>query len=217
MRTKTAFTGVLVAMLGLIVILPPATPGQKVDIAQSSRAEVTTGITAKYIIERRERLHDARASRLADREQRAKDLEKARSERIAAREAEKARKAAEKRKAEEAARASRYATQKPEAPSKNSSAPSGNRPVGSWLALAKCESGANLRANTGNGYLGAYQFLPSTWDGFTHGKFGPVLEASWEEQTYVAYRVWLKQGWTSGFPGCGKKLGYPTMPAVPHP
>lgn len=91
------------------------------------------------------------------------------------------------------------------------------RPTGLWLELAKCESGADLRKNTGNGFLGAYQFLPSTWTGFTHGRFGPVLEANWPTQTYVAYRVWLKQGWTSGFPGCGKKMGYPKMPAVPAP
>lgn len=91
-----------------------------------------------------------------------------------------------------------------------------NRPTGSWLALAKCESGANLTRNSGNGYYGAYQFSAQSWRGFTHGKFGPVLGANWSEQTFVAYRIWLKQGW-GAYPGCGRKLGYPTMPAVAHP
>lgn len=91
-----------------------------------------------------------------------------------------------------------------------------NRPKGTWLELAKCESGANLTRNSGNGYYGAYQFSQSTWEGFTHGRFGPVLEAGWKVQTYVAYRIWLKQGW-NGFPGCGRKMGHPDMPEVPAP
>lgn len=92
---------------------------------------------------------------------------------------------------------------------------SGHRPVGSWLALAKCESGANLRYDDGT-FQGAYNFLPSTWDGYTHGKYGSVLTAGWAEQTYVAWRIWRNAGW-SAFPDCGVKLGHPSMPAVSAP
>jgi hypothetical protein len=104
---------------------------------------------------------------------------------------------------------------KKDKPAKVSSA---GRPTGLWLALAKCESGANPKRNSGNGYYGAYQFSQSTWEGFKGTRFAPTpLQATWAEQTFVAYRIWLhpKQGWKNGFPGCGKKMGYPVMPKVP--
>src|SRR5579863_4891236 len=34
---------------------------------------------------------------------------------------------------------------------------------GIWKALRQCESNANYRADTGNGYYGAYQFSISSW------------------------------------------------------
>jgi hypothetical protein len=97
---------------------------------------------------------------------------------------------------------------------------SSGRPTGLWLELAKCESGANLTRNSGNGYYGAYQFSQSTWEGFLGTQYSPTpLGASWAEQTFIAYRIWLhpKQGWANGFPGCGAKMGYPTMPQVAKP
>jgi hypothetical protein len=99
-------------------------------------------------------------------------------------------------------------------------ADSSGRPTGLWLELAKCESGANLTRNSGNGYYGAYQFSQSTWEGFLGTQYSPTpLGASWAEQTFIAYRIWLhpRQGWDNGFPGCGAKMGYPTMPEVAKP
>lgn len=99
-------------------------------------------------------------------------------------------------------------------------ADSTGRPTGLWLELAKCESGADLKKNTGNGYYGAYQFSQSTWEGFLGTQYSPTpLGATWAEQTFIAYRIWLhpRQGWTNGFPGCGVKMGRPTMPEVPKP
>ncbi len=40
------------------------------------------------------------------------------------------------------------------------SGPSGDQ----WAALRACESGGNYSVDTGNGYFGAYQFAPATWD-----------------------------------------------------
>jgi len=93
---------------------------------------------------------------------------------------------------------------------------SGDRPSGLWHTLAVCESGANPAINTGNGYLGAYQFSPRTWQGVTGGKYGGVLDNGWAVQTYVAWLIWDRQGW-GAYPGCGKKMGYPEMPAVAAP
>jgi hypothetical protein len=35
---------------------------------------------------------------------------------------------------------------------------------GAWACVLRRESGGNYRANTGNGYYGAAQWLPSTWN-----------------------------------------------------
>ena len=35
---------------------------------------------------------------------------------------------------------------------------------GEWDQVARCESGGNWAINTGNGYYGAYQFAPTTWN-----------------------------------------------------
>jgi hypothetical protein len=181
---------------------------QGVAVASDSNAQ--SSIDRSSLLER--------ASRAAERESdRKARLQKLQAARVA--------KAKAKAEAKAKARAEREARKaaKPKPKSKpHKASPSGkpitigSRPTGLWLELAKCESGANLRRNSGNGYYGAYQFSPQTWQGFTHGKYGSIMSNGWKVQTYVAYRIWLKQGW-GGFPGCGNKMGHPRMPAVTSP
>jgi hypothetical protein len=40
---------------------------------------------------------------------------------------------------------------------------------GIWACIRRLESGNNYAANTGNGYFGAYQFLPGTWNSAASG------------------------------------------------
>lgn len=83
-------------------------------------------------------------------------------------------------------------------------ASTGAIPDSAWAALRKCESDANYRANTGNGYYGAYQFAVGTWrklgyTGFPH-------EASPAIQDEAARRLQAKSGWGQ-WPACTRKLG----------
>jgi resuscitation-promoting factor RpfE len=57
-----------------------------------------------------------------------------------------------------------------------------------WDAIAECESGGNWAINTGNGYWGGLQFLPSTWFAWGGGPFDGVgpFPYSREEQIAVA-------------------------------
>ena len=73
-----------------------------------------------------------------------------------------------------------------------------------WHALARCESGNNPRAIGGGGaYRGLYQFRLSTW--YSVGGTGDPIDASREEQTYRAKRLYLRSG-RSPWPYCGRLL-----------
>lgn len=73
-----------------------------------------------------------------------------------------------------------------------------------WYALARCESGNNPRAIGGGGtYRGLYQFRYSTW--YSVGGTGDPIDASREEQTYRAKRLYLRSG-RSPWPYCGQYL-----------
>ncbi|HEU0129636.1 MAG TPA: ubiquitin-like domain-containing protein [Mycobacteriales bacterium] len=73
-----------------------------------------------------------------------------------------------------------------------------------WYALARCESGNNPRAIGGGGaYRGLYQFRLSTW--YSVGGTGDPINASREEQTYRAKRLYLRQG-RAPWPYCGRLL-----------
>ncbi|MFJ4775696.1 transglycosylase family protein [Streptomyces sp. NPDC088762] len=39
-----------------------------------------------------------------------------------------------------------------------------SKPKPDWNAIARCESGGNWRANTGNGHYGGLQFTQSSWN-----------------------------------------------------
>ena len=73
-----------------------------------------------------------------------------------------------------------------------------------WDELAQCESGGNWAINTGNGYSGGLQFLPSTWRAY--GGQGSAHNASREEQIAVAERVRADVGWQA-WPACTRRMG----------
>lgn len=71
-----------------------------------------------------------------------------------------------------------------------------------WDAVAACESGNNWGTNTGNGFYGGLQFLPSTWR--SHGGAGMPQHNSREEQIRVAENVLHTQG-LGAWPVCGAR------------
>ncbi|HVE99093.1 MAG TPA: ubiquitin-like domain-containing protein [Mycobacteriales bacterium] len=73
-----------------------------------------------------------------------------------------------------------------------------------WWALAQCESGNRPRAvSPGGTYRGLYQFAMSTWRSV--GGVGDPIDASREEQTYRAKRLYLRSG-AGQWPHCGRRL-----------
>ena len=83
--------------------------------------------------------------------------------------------------------------------------PTGGSGAGlNWAALAKCESGGNPRAVSGNGlYFGLYQFSVGTWAGV--GGSGNPANASPAEQTARAQVLYSRAG-RSPWPVCGRYL-----------
>ena len=77
-----------------------------------------------------------------------------------------------------------------------------------WDAVAKCESGGNWAANTGNGYYGGLQFNSATWA--ANGGTGSPAGANREEQIRVAENVMAKQG-IGAWPTCGAQAGTPSF------
>lgn len=73
-----------------------------------------------------------------------------------------------------------------------------------WDRLAQCESGGRWNINTGNGYYGGLQFLPSTWRGV--GGTGLPHQHSREEQIKRAQILQARSGWGQ-WPACARKLG----------
>jgi hypothetical protein len=79
-------------------------------------------------------------------------------------------------------------------------APSGKA---DWYAIAACESGGRWNLNSGNGFWGGLQFLPSTWFAYGGGAFNGVgpFPYSAGEQIAVAERVLAGQG-PNAWPNC---------------
>jgi hypothetical protein len=73
-----------------------------------------------------------------------------------------------------------------------------------WDRLAQCESGGNWQANTGNGYYGGLQFLPSTWRSV--GGTGLPHQHTREEQINRGKILQQRSGWGQ-WPQCSRKLG----------
>jgi Transglycosylase-like domain len=73
-----------------------------------------------------------------------------------------------------------------------------------WARLRHCESGGRYTANTGNGFYGAYQFVPRTWR--TLGFSGLPHEAPPEVQDEAARRLQARSGWGQ-WPVCSRRIG----------
>ena len=75
---------------------------------------------------------------------------------------------------------------------------------GVWLQLRECESGNDYRANTGNGFYGAYQFTQQTWSNLGYpGR--PDLEPP-AMQDQAAQKLQAESGWGQ-WPACSAALG----------
>lgn len=90
-----------------------------------------------------------------------------------------------------------------------------------WLlALRTCETGGNYARNSGNGYFGAYQFLPATWDSAARKSGRPDLvgvrpdlaNPADQDMIVVANTNLSGSGLASQHPGCYKKLGLSQFP-----
>lgn len=75
-------------------------------------------------------------------------------------------------------------------------------------STGSCESGNNPQTNTGNGFLGAFQYIPSTWwaapntgPGVGNADQLPHYE-SWKVQAVVSIKLARRDG-TSHWPNCG--------------
>lgn len=84
-----------------------------------------------------------------------------------------------------------------------------------WDRVARCESGSNWSASTGNGYYGGLQFSQSTWQ--ANGGTGSANQASREEQIRVAENVLRSQG-IGAWGACGRSAtGQPALPVRSTP
>lgn len=76
-----------------------------------------------------------------------------------------------------------------------------------WDHLIQCESGGNYRAyNPAGPYLGAFQFLQSTWNGVARRHYPHLVgvdprDAAPADQRRMAYRLYEESGWRP-WPAC---------------
>jgi hypothetical protein len=92
----------------------------------------------------------------------------------------------------------------PAPPASTAPVSSGGGAGGVWLQLRECESGDNYRANTGNGFYGAYQFSGQTWANLGYpGR--PDLEPP-AMQDAAAMKLQAEAGWGQ-WPACAAALG----------
>ena len=67
------------------------------------------------------------------------------------------------------------------------------------ISTSSCESGMNPTTATGNGFLGAFQFLPSTWA--MAGGTGLPNQHSWHYQAWIAVH-WRMRSSQAQWPNC---------------
>ena len=72
------------------------------------------------------------------------------------------------------------------------------------MQLRECESSNNYRANTGNGFYGAYQFSQATWSGLGYPGRPDLEPPSMQDQ--AAMRLQAQSGW-GNWPACAAALG----------
>lgn len=89
-----------------------------------------------------------------------------------------------------------------------------------WLlALRTCEAGGAYDRNSGNGYYGAYQFLPSTWNSIA-SKIGrndlvgvmPHQASPADQDAMIIANTNMTAGLSTQNPGCYSKLGLSNKP-----
>jgi len=68
-----------------------------------------------------------------------------------------------------------------------------------WDAIARCESGGNWSADTGDGGYGGLRISVPDWD--TNGGVGLPSQASAQQQIAVAKRIMANRG-PGAWPGC---------------
>lgn len=75
-------------------------------------------------------------------------------------------------------------------------------------ALGQCESGMTATRNSGNGFYGAFQFMPSTWKTQAPAEYKNVLphEAPLDAQKQAVQNLLSKASIYTQFPGCAKKM-----------
>lgn len=81
-----------------------------------------------------------------------------------------------------------------------------------WDRLAMCESSGRWNVNTGNGYYGGLQILPSTWDEAGGRAYAPLPhQATKRQQIIIAEKILRWQGWDA-WPQCARKLDLYSVP-----
>lgn len=75
-------------------------------------------------------------------------------------------------------------------------------------ALGMCESGMTATRNSGNGFYGAFQFMPSTWRKMAPAPYNAVMphEAPLEAQKQAVQNLLSRSSIFTQFPGCAKKM-----------
>lgn len=74
--------------------------------------------------------------------------------------------------------------------------------------LGNCESGMTATRNSGNGFYGAFQFMPSTWRTVAPAPYNGVMphEAPLDAQKQAVQTLLSRSSIFSQFPGCAKKM-----------
>lgn len=75
-------------------------------------------------------------------------------------------------------------------------------------ALGTCESGMTASRNSGNGFYGAFQFMPSTWRTVAPAPYNSVMphEAPLDAQKQAVQNLLSRSSIYTQFPGCARKM-----------
>lgn len=75
-------------------------------------------------------------------------------------------------------------------------------------ALGMCESGMTANRNSGNGFYGAFQFMPATWRNNAPEEYKDVLphQAPLDAQKQAVQNLLSRSSIYTQFPGCAKKM-----------
>ena len=75
-------------------------------------------------------------------------------------------------------------------------------------ALGVCETGMTATRNSGNGFYGAFQFMPGTWRSNAPAEYKGVLphQAPLEAQKQAVQNLLSRSSIYTQFPGCARKM-----------